>query len=42
MFTALFCVLMMVAMIWMMVGMPAAHSLRRVSSRRSQETPPET
>ena len=39
MFTALFCVLMMVAMLWMMVGMPAAHSLRRLLSRRSQETP---
>lgn len=42
MFTALFCVLMMVAMIWMMVGMPAAHAWRRQSAKEPQEPEPET
>ena len=42
MFSALLCTLMMVAMIWMMVAMPAAHGLRRKSPPQSQDTPPET
>jgi hypothetical protein len=42
MFTALFCVLMMVAMIWMMVAMPVAHRWRQGSSEPSQDNPPET
>ena len=42
MLTALFCVLMMVAMMWMMVGMPAMHAWHRQSAEKPQETPPET
>lgn len=37
MLTALFCVLMMVAMIWMMVGMPAQHLWRRAASKHPQD-----
>lgn len=42
MFTALFCALMMVAMLLMMVGMPAMHASRQKPSDQSQEPRHET